>query len=190
MLFAQALFADKEGRSRIPPLALAFNRRVRSGTSPDLDTGSFSQGLTLLGSGAIRGMHYDTNFVVDEQLDSSQPGPVIRRAPFGQTLSRTRQLAKNSRSVANSGTSQPLVPVTRDGSSKSRSNAVGLLFAGGYAIHPALVLDARIDQGHTSTSTNCQGFAGITYLLPCRLWPDRKTNHQPPNRSKVLWLHS
>jgi hypothetical protein len=179
VLGAQVLFTDEEeGRSRIPTVALAFNRRVRSGTSPDLDIGSFSQGLTLLGSGTIRGIHYDTNFVVNEQLDFSRPGPVIRRAQFGQTLSLTRQLTKKfSLSGELWHFTQPLVSVTRDGASKPRSNAVGLLFAGGYAIRPTLVLDAGIDHGLTSTSTNWQGFAGFTYLLPRRLWPDRKTNH-------------
>jgi hypothetical protein len=179
ILGAQVLFTDKEeGKSKIPTVALAFNRRVHSGTSPDLDVGSFSQGLTLLASGTIHLFHYDTNFIVNEQLGSSGPGPIIRRAQYGQTLSISRQLTEKASLTGELWHfTQPLVSSTRDGSPSPRSNAVGLVFAGGYAIRPNLVLDAGFDHGLTSTSTNWQAFAGFTYLLPIRLFPEHKTNH-------------
>jgi hypothetical protein len=36
------------------------------------------------------------------------------------------------------------------------------------------VLDGGFSHGFTSTSTRWQSFAGFTYLLPHRLWPERK----------------
>ena len=173
---AQVLFTDRdEGHSSVPTVALAFNHRVRSGTSPDLDIGSFSQGLTLLGSGTMHGIHYDANAVFNQQEGVNPAGNAIRRGQFGQTLSLTRQLTKKA---SLSGElwhfTQPLVSASRDNLPIDRANAVGLLFAGGYNLRPNLVFDAGFDHGLTSTSTSWQGFAGFTYLLPHRLFPERK----------------
>jgi hypothetical protein len=38
-----------------------------------------------------------------------------------------------------------------------------------------LVIDAGFDHGFTSTSTDWEGFAGFTYLLPHRLWRQRNS---------------
>lgn len=176
ILGAQVLFTDREeGHSRTPTLALAYNRRVRTGTSPDLDIGSYSQGLTFLGSGTNYGIHYDANVVFNEQQSINLAGNAIHRAQFGQSLALTRQLTKNA---SFSGElwhfTQPFLSASRNNFPVDRANAVGLLFAAGYTLRPNLVLDAGFDHGLTSTSTNWQGFAGFTYLLPHRLFPARK----------------
>jgi hypothetical protein len=55
----------------------------------------------------------------------------------------------------------------------SRGNAVGSLWAVSYAFRKNLVADAGFNRGLTSTSTQWEGFAGFTYLLPHRLWRAR-----------------
>lgn len=167
ILGGQVLFDDKnEGRSRTPTIALAYNRRIRTGTSPDLDIGSFSENILLLGSGTLYGIHYDTNFVVAEQSDGR-----VRRAQYGKTLSLTRQFTPR---WAVTGEiwhfTQPLVSSTRSGADSPRSNAAGVLANVGLTLRPNLVLDAGMLRGLTPTSTAWQSFAGITYLLPHRLW--------------------
>jgi hypothetical protein len=44
------------------------------------------------------------------------------------------------------------------------------LWAVSYPIRKNLVVDAGFDHGLTSSSTQWEGFAGFTYLLPHRLW--------------------
>jgi hypothetical protein len=51
-----------------------------------------------------------------------------------------------------------------------RSNAVGNLWAISYTAKRNLVFDAGFEKGLTNTSTHWEGFAGLTYLLPHRLW--------------------
>ena len=178
-LGGQVLFTDvKEGFGKEPTIALAYQHVVRTGTAPDIDIGSNRQGLTLLASGTMYGLHYDTNAVFNEQTNDVQAGlstRTIRRAQFGQSLSVTRQITKPlSVSVELWHFTQPFIAASVDGVSVARANAVGLLFAPGYILRDNLVLDAGFSRGLTSTSTQWQGFAGFTYLLPKRLWPPRK----------------
>lgn len=172
LLGAQLLLTDEdEGYSKKPTIAFGFNRRVRTGTSADLDTGSFSQGALALMSGSVHGVHYDTNVVFNEQHGQNAAGADVRRAQFGQSLALTRQL--NQTFVISAELwhfTQPLVSTARNGMAVARANAVGLLVAGGYTVRPNLVFDVAVDHGLTSTSTAWEGIAGFTYLLPHRLW--------------------
>jgi hypothetical protein len=52
-------------------------------------------------------------------------------------------------------------------------DAVGNLWALSYSARRSLVFDAGFDHGLTSSSTQWEGFAGFTYLLPHRLWKPR-----------------
>jgi len=87
-------------------------------------------------------------------------GPV-RRLQFGQTLSISHPLGKG---FGLSGEiwrfSQPFL----------HSNAIGNLWAASYAARKNLVFDAGFEKGLTGTSTHWEAFAGLTYLLPHRLW--------------------
>jgi hypothetical protein len=171
-LGAQVLFNDEEeGRASHPTVALGYNRRVRSGTAPNLDIGGFSQGLLLLASGTNYGIHYDSNLLFNEQDASGTGGRSAHRAQYGQSISLTRQI-NQPWSITGElwHFTQPTVFTTREGAPVPRANAVGLLFAGGYSPRPNLVFDFGFEHGLTSTSTNWQGFAGLTYLLPHRLW--------------------
>jgi len=180
----QAVLVKESGPK--PAIALNYLHRVRAGSAPDLDIGSFSQSGVLLLSGDLGKFHYDTNFIVSEQL--SDP---VRRAQFGQTLSVTHEIFPKSLhdKLALTGEvwhlTQPLVHSTRSGDSSPRSNAVATLWALGYTLRPNLVLDAGFDRGLTSTSTAWQGFAGFTYLLPHRLWQHRDTTLHPPHPGHV-----
>jgi hypothetical protein len=169
ILGLQGVLATESGRK--PEIAAGYLHRVRSGTSPDLDVGSFSQTAILLISGDLGKFHYDTNFSVSEQSDDP-----VRRAQFGQTLSVNHNLFAKSLNdrLGLSGElwhfTQPLVDTTRSGAASPRSNAVGTLWALAFVVRPNFVVDAGFDRGLTSTSTAWQGFAGFTYLLPQRLW--------------------
>jgi hypothetical protein len=163
------IFDEGEGHSRTPTLAVGYLNRVRAGTSPDLDAGSFGRSLLVLASGNLFGLHYDTNLIANEQAADSPNfanHPVPRRAQWGQTLSMTRNLTEK---FAISGEiwrfSQPL----------TGGNAIGNLYALAYTPRKTLVLDVGFSKGLTSTSTNWETFAGFTYLLPHRLWPLRKS---------------
>lgn len=177
LLGAQMLLTDvDESSSRKPTIAFGYNGRVRSGTSANLDTGGYSQGVLALMSGSLFGLHYDTNFDVNEQHGQNAAGADVRRAQFGQSISLSRQLTKP---LSLTGElwhfTQPLVTSSRSGEAIDRANAVGILFAAGYTLRPNLVFDAGFDHGLTSTSTSWEGLAGFTYLLPHRLWPgDRR----------------
>jgi hypothetical protein len=157
-----------------PAVALGYLQRVRSGSAPDIDIGSFSRSGLVLISGDVGGFHYDSNFSVSEQ--EADP---VRRAQYGRTLSVTHNLfgkaldGKLSVSGEIWNFTQPLVDTTRSGGTSRRSEAVGTLWALGYTLRPNLVLDGGFDRGLTATSTAWQGFAGFTYLLPHRLWAAR-----------------
>ncbi len=172
------------GSDRSPTLSISYARRLRTGTAPDLDIGGFSQSAILYLSGNTHRFHYDSNFVLAEQTQARQapPAPTLRRAQFGQTLSVAHELFAHplhddlTLSVELWHFSQPLVTSTRSGLASPRSNAVGALAAFGYTLRPNLVFDGGLDHGLTSTSSDWQGFAGFTYLLPHRLWP--RTSHR------------
>ncbi len=170
---AAKVVTPKAPLASITAVAIGYLGRVRSGTSPDLDIGSFSRGMLLLADGTLPGLQFQTNFVVNEQVSTDDPSRTVRRAQLGQTLSLTRQLTKKASITGELWHfTQPLLTNARNGDPVARANAVGLLFTGGYSLRNNLVFDAGFEHGLTSTSTNWQTFAGVTYLLPCRLWKD------------------
>jgi hypothetical protein len=169
----------------LPVIALGYIRRVRTGTSANLDNGDFSQSALALLSGDFPGnFHYDANLILNEQSsdeNSSSATHTTRRGQFAQTFALSYPLFPKATANRLTGTaelshfSQPFVstpPV-------ARSNTLGLLFAAGFTVRPNIVLDASFDHGLTSTSTQWQGGVGITYLLPHRLWPDRHPVPKP-----------
>ena len=165
----------RKGVGPVPVVAVGYIRRVRAGTSADLDVGSYSQSALVLLSGDVRGgFHYDSNLVFNEQ----NSGPV-RRAQFVQTLAVSHPFFEESTNgklggvVELSHFTQPFVVASVSGKPVSRANTADLLFAAVYSIHPNLVLDAAFEHGLTSTSTQWQGSFGFTYVLPHRLWKDR-----------------
>jgi hypothetical protein len=166
---AQGILIKERGRR--PTVAVAYQQRVRSGTAPDLDIGSFSRSATVLASGDLGHFHYDSNVSVAEQTNG-----LVRRAQFGESLSVTHDLfpERLDDKLEISGElwsfTQPLVGTTRNGGASQSSDAVGMLWALGYSVRSNLVLDLGFDRGLTSTSTGWEGFGGFTYLLPHRLW--------------------
>ena len=157
-----------------PTVSLGYIRRVRAGTSANLDAGGYSQALLLLVGGDVAGFHYDGNALLTEQNN----GPV-RHGQTGQTLAISHPLfpvaTKNKlgATVEISHFTQPFTTDTYSGRSASRANTLDLLLVGTYTPRPNLVVDWSFDHGFTSTSTQWQGGFGVTYLLPHRLWPDR-----------------
>ncbi|WP_128912633.1 transporter [Granulicella sibirica] len=184
ILGVQGLAIKEVGR--IPTIAGAYLQRVRSGTAPDLDIGSFSRSAVILVSGDLGDFHYDSNFSGSEQQQV-----LLRRAQYGQTLSITHDLFSKAlhQKLELTGElwhfSQPLVTATRSGTASPRSNAVGTLWALGYTLRPNVVLDAGLNHGLTSTSTDWQGFAGFTYVFPHRLWPHQDNLPQSLNHRHV-----
>jgi hypothetical protein len=153
-LGAQAVLLPGEGAK--PTLSASYSRRVYDGNAPELDVGSPLNSSVLYASADVKGFHYDANAVFNEVLE----GPV-RRVQFGQTLSISHPLGKG---FGLSGEiwrfSQPFL----------RGNAIGNLWAASYAARKNLVFDAGFEKGLTATSTHWEAFAGLTYLLPHRLW--------------------
>ena len=159
----------------LPTVSLGYIRRVRAGTSANLDVGSDSQSALALFGGDLRGgFHYDSNVLFNEGNNGA-----ARRAQFQQTLAVTHSLfpkATKQRlgsTVELSHATQPFVNATSDGRFVARANSVDLLFVGVYTVRPNLVFDASVDRGLTSTSTHWQGGFGFSYLLPHRLWKDK-----------------
>lgn len=151
---AQLVLAHGEGA--VPTVAASYFHRAYDGGAPELDFGSPVNSGLLLVSADVKGFHYDANAMLNELTQ----GPV-RRAQFGQSLSVSHPIAgKFSLSGEIWHFTQPFL----------RSNAVGNLWAVGYAAKKTLVFDAGFDHGLTSTSTHWEAFAGFTYLLPDRLW--------------------
>lgn len=144
-----------QGEGATPTIAVSYFHQIYGGNVPDLDIGSPTNSVLLLGSADVKGFHYDTNFLFNEVV--AKP---IRRAQYGQTLSISHPLPKN---FGISGEiwhfSQPFL----------RSNAVGNLWALNYDVRKDLVLDAGFNRGLTRTSTRWEVFAGFTYLLPRRI---------------------
>jgi hypothetical protein len=155
-VFLGAQFVLMHGEGAKPTLSASYSRRIYDGSAPDLDTGSPLNSSIFYASADVKGFHYDANAVFNEVLE----GPV-RRLQFGQTLSISHSLGKR---FALSGEiwrfSQPFL----------QSNAIGNLWAVSYAARKTLVFDAGFEKGLTGTSTHWEAFAGLTYLLPHRLW--------------------
>ena len=173
LLGGQAVLHKSSGS--LPTIDIGYLRRVRTGTSPNLDAGDYAQSILLLLGGDLRGgFHYDSNMLFNEQNSGT-----VRRAQFGQTLAITHPLFpaathKNVNGIIElSHFTQPLAAATDNIPENVRANTADLLFAATYSLRPNLVLDAAFTHGLTSTSTQWQGSFGVTYLLPHRLWVDR-----------------
>ena len=164
--------------SAIPTIAAAYLERVHSGTTPDVDLGGQARTAIFLFSGHshLLRVHYDSNWIVSEQIGDSVDGShSIRRAQFGETISVDRELGNPNLQISLEvyHFSQPLVHATATGKAAARADLLDGLFALSYSVQPNLVLDCGFSHGFTSTSTRWQSFAGFTYLLPRRLWPGR-----------------
>jgi hypothetical protein len=157
-LFAGVQAVIHQGEGAKPTVSLSYFRRLYGSPAPELDIGTNRQSALLLASFDIRKFHIDTNAIVTEQISDRA---AVHRAQFGQTLSISHPLPHH---MGMSGEiwhfSQPLV----------RSNALGVLLAGSYTVNRLLVLDGGFNRGLTGTSTRWEGFVGLTYLVPRRLW--------------------
>ena len=153
-LGAQGVLYKGEGVK--PTVAASYFHQVYGGNSPDLDIGSATNSMLLLVSTDVKGFHYDTNYIFNEQTDGQ-----IRRAQFGQTLSISHALAGKFGIAGEIWRfTQPFL----------KSNAVGSLWAVNYNASKTLVFDAGFNRGLTTTSTRWEVFAGFTYLLPRKLF--------------------
>lgn len=153
-LGAQVVLLHGEGAK--PTWSASYLRRVYDGGAPELDVGSPLNSSVLYASADVKGFHYDANAIFNEVLE----GPV-RRLQFGQTLSISHPLGKGF------GLSGEIWRFTQP---FLHGNAIGNLWAMSYAARKNLVFDAGFEKGLTGTSTHWEGFAGLTYLLPHRLW--------------------
>jgi len=147
-----------QGEGKRPTVSASYIRLLYAGTAPDIDIGTAKNSVILLVSTDAAGFHFDINGIASEQSDDG-----VRRVQFGQTLSVSHPIGKVTIAGELWHFSQPL----------SRSNAVGNLWAASYPLRKNLVADAGFNHGLTSTSTQWEGFAGFTYLLPHRLWQTR-----------------
>ena len=159
---------------KINAFAVAYNGRVRTGTSPDLDIGSYSQSLSILVDGAFPGFTFQTNAIFNQQPGTGPAGRTVDRAQFGQSATLSHGYnTLFSNTVELWHFSQPFVTQSRSGAAIPRANAVGLLVSNIFTLHRNIILDAGAEFGLTSTSARIQGIAGITYLFPHRLWPQK-----------------
>lgn len=152
----QAVIAKGEGLR--PTLSVSYFRRLYGSPAPELDIGTNRQSMLLLASFDVKKFHIDTNAIITEQISEKA---AIHRAQFAQTFSISHMVAGK---LAMSGEvwhfSQPLI----------RSNAVGLLLAPSYEVNRLLVLDAGMNKGLTGDSTRWEGFVGLTFVFPKRIW--------------------
>jgi hypothetical protein len=144
------------GEGARPTLAVSYAHCLYNGDSPDLDTGASRDSLIFYASADVKGFHYDANAFFDEQIEDAR-----HRMQFGQTLSVSHSLGKSF------GLSSELWHFTQP---YLRGDAVGNLWAVAFTARSNLVFDAGFDKGLTITSTQWEAFAGLTYLLPHRLW--------------------
>jgi len=152
----QAVVVPGEGRR--PTIAASYIRRLYESPAPEVDIGTFRQSALFLLSDDLWGFHLDVNGIATEQAEG-----IVRRGQFGQTLSVSHPLCGVTIAGELWHFSQPL----------TKGNAVGNLWSASYPIEKNLIVDAGFDHGLTSTSTQWEGFAGFTYLLPHRLWKMR-----------------
>jgi hypothetical protein len=144
------------GKGPRPTFSASYTRRIYDGGAPELDIGSPLNSAVFYASADVKGFHYDANAVFNEVVE----GPV-RRVQFGQTLSISHPLGKGF------GLSGEIWRFTQP---FLHGNAIGNLWAVGYTARKNLVFDAGFDKGLTGTSPQWEAFAGLTYLLPHRLW--------------------
>jgi hypothetical protein len=148
-----------QGRDKWPTVSLSYFKHVYAGSAPDVDFGTPEHSLLLLLSDDLFGFHFDLNGMFNEQRDNR-----ISRAQFGQTISVSHPLKKFTIAGELWHFTQPFL----------KGNAVGNLWAVSYPVRRNLVMDAGFNRGLTSSSTQWEGFAGFTYLLPHRLWREKK----------------
>ena len=148
------------GHGHLPTVSASYIRRLYESPAPEIDIGTFRQSAILLLSDDLLGFHFDVNGIVTEQAEVHP-----RRAQYGQTLSVSHAAGRFTVSGELWHFTQPL----------TRGNAVGSLVAASYPLKPNLVVDAGLNHGLTGTSTQWEGFAGFTYVLPHRFWRVRST---------------
>jgi len=78
------------GEDARPPLAVSYFHRAYDGPAPEFDFGSPTNSFLVLGSGDVKGFHYDANAFFTELVQEP-----LRRAQFGQSLSISHALFKN-----------------------------------------------------------------------------------------------
>jgi hypothetical protein len=149
----QAVVLHGEGHQ--PTVSLSYIRRLYESPAPEIDIGTFRNSALLLVSDDLGGFHFDINGIFSEQAAG-----VVRRGQFGQTLSISHLLGPFTVAGELWHFTQPL----------TSGHAVGNLWALSYPVRKNLVMDAGYDHGLTSSSTQWEGFAGFTYVLPHRLW--------------------
>jgi hypothetical protein len=149
----QAVALPGEGYK--PTVSLSYIRRLYESPAPEIDIGTFRQSALFLVSDDLGGFHFDINGIFTEQAAG-----IVRRGQFGQTLSVSHPLGRFTIAGELWHFTQPL----------TNGNAAGNLWALSYPIRKNLVVDAGFNHGLTSTSTQWEGFAGFTYVLPHRLW--------------------
>jgi hypothetical protein len=154
----QAVILPGEGSQ--PTVSAQYLRRLYASPAPELDLGTFVQSATILLSDDLGGFHFDVNGLVMEQQDDTTKA---RQAQFAQTISVSHPIGKVTVSGELWHFAQPL----------THGYAVGNLWAVSYPVRRNLVIDTGFDHGFTNTSTDWEGFAGFTYLLPHRLWRQR-----------------
>ncbi len=143
------------GHNARPTIAVSYFKHVYAGSAPDIDIGTPEHSVILLISEDLAGFHFDLNGMFNEQTDKP-----FRRGQFGQTISISHPLKKFTIAAELWHFTQPFL----------QGNAVGNLWAISYPMKKNLVVDAGLNRGLTSTSTQWEGFAGFTYVLPHRLW--------------------
>ena len=149
------------GKGERPTISSQYLRRLYASPAPELDLGTFVQSATILLSDDLGGFHFDVNGLMTEQQDDKTK---VRRAQFAQTLSISHPVGKFAVSAEVWHFAQPL----------TRGYAVGNLWSASYPVRKNFVVDAGFDHGLTSTSTHWESFVGFTYLLPQRLWRQRR----------------
>jgi hypothetical protein len=149
----QAVVLPGEGKR--PTVSLSYFKHVYAGSAPDIDFGTPEHSLILLISNDLAGFHFDLNGFFNQQKEDK-----VGRAQFGQTISISHPLKKFTIATELWHFTQPFV----------HGNAVGSLWSISCSVRRNLIVDTGFNRGLTSTSTQWEGFAGFTYLLPHRLW--------------------
>ena len=150
------------GKDERPTVSGQYLRRLYASPAPELDLGTFVQSATILVSDDLGGFHFDVNGLITEQQDDKTK---LRRAQFAQTLAISHPIGRFTISGEVWHFAQPL----------THGYAVGNLWVQrSYPVRRNLVIDAGFDHGFTSSSTHWESFGGFTYLLPQRLWRQRR----------------
>jgi hypothetical protein len=149
------------GKDARPTISGQYLRRLYASPAPELDLGTFVQSAAILLSDDLYGFHFDVNGLMTEQQDDKTK---VRRAQFAETLSISHPMGKYTISGEVWHFAQPL----------THGYAVGNLWSVSYPVRRNLVIDAGFDHGFTSSSTHWESFGGFTYILPQRLWRQRR----------------